>query len=72
MDPFLTRISQIGRDIATDVEEALRKTKETLDKNANDLTDALNKVEINETRQHLEDAENDWLDVAGSAMSVKP
>lgn len=63
-------MEQVGRNPESDVKEALRKTKEELDRNAKDITDAINEIQISKFREELEKAEDEYLDVVGSAMSV--
>ncbi len=61
-------MGRISRNILLDVEDAILKTKEQLDSDANNLRNALNEIEIEKARRDLEDAQDGWLRVTGSAM----
>ena len=61
-------MGRISRNILLDVEDAILKTKEQLDSDANSLRNALNEIEIEKARRDLEDAQDGWLRVTGSAM----
>jgi hypothetical protein len=68
VNPYLDRVGRISRNILLDVEDAILKTKEQLDSDANNLRNALNEIEIEKARRDLEDAQDGWLRVTGSAM----
>jgi hypothetical protein len=62
--PFTAKVGKAERDIV----EAIAKTGKQLQDSAKNLTDALDDIPIDDIRIEIQNAEDTWLDVVGSAV----